>query len=65
MALFKYIIYNLILNQLVSSSTDSSISSSSCYYSSGKAKRCSPEFINAAYNRPVVATNTCGKIHRF
>lgn len=27
---------------------------------SGRAQRCMPEFVNAAFNRSVVATNTCG-----
>ena len=30
-----------------------------CYYSAGKAKFCTPDFINAAFGRTVVATNTC------
>ena len=34
---------------------------SSCYDSrTGQAKKCSPEFINAAYGLKIVASNTCG-----
>lgn len=31
-----------------------------CYDSQGRAKKCTPEFVNAAFNRSVDATNTCG-----
>lgn len=31
-----------------------------CYDSSGRAQRCYPPFVNAAFNVPVEATNTCG-----
>jgi len=31
-----------------------------CYDSSGRAQRCYPPFVNAAFNVPVQATNTCG-----
>ena len=31
-----------------------------CYDHANRPVRCSPDFINAAFNRPVVATNTCG-----
>lgn len=34
--------------------------SSRCYNELGKAQKCVPEFVNAAYNRPVEVTNTCG-----
>ena len=34
--------------------------SSSCYDSAGRAQRCMPEFVNAAFGLPVEATNTCG-----
>lgn len=34
----------------------------SCYDYDNRPKRCSPEFVNAAFNRHVVATNTCGNI---
>ncbi|XP_074654199.1 laminin subunit gamma-1-like [Tubulanus polymorphus] len=33
---------------------------SSCYDLNGKPQRCMPEFVNAAFNLPVHATNTCG-----
>ncbi|XP_025016968.1 laminin subunit gamma-1-like [Tetranychus urticae] len=33
----------------------------SCYDEQGKARRCVPPFENAAYLRPVEATNTCGE----
>ncbi|XP_013412469.1 laminin subunit gamma-1 [Lingula anatina] len=33
---------------------------SSCYTDDGRPQRCVPEFVNAAYGRKVVATNTCG-----
>ena len=35
-------------------------SAQSCYDASGRAQRCSPPFVNAAFNLPVEATNTCG-----
>jgi len=31
-----------------------------CYDGSGRAQRCYPPFVNAAFNVPVEATNTCG-----
>lgn len=31
-----------------------------CYDSAGRAQRCYPPFVNAAFNVPVEATNTCG-----
>lgn len=34
---------------------------SSCYDSAGRAQRCMPEFVNAAFGLPVDATNTCGE----
>ncbi|CAH1787839.1 unnamed protein product [Owenia fusiformis] len=34
---------------------------SRCYDSQGRAQRCMPEFVNAAFNVPVIATNTCGE----
>lgn len=34
---------------------------SSCYDSAGRALRCMPEFVNAAFGLPVDATNTCGE----
>lgn len=33
---------------------------SSCYDARGKPQRCVPEFVNAAFNLKVEATNTCG-----
>ena len=41
-------------------SPSSDLPNSKCYNSNGEPKRCSPDFINAAYNRAVEATNTCG-----
>ncbi|WAR30636.1 LAMC1-like protein [Mya arenaria] len=32
----------------------------SCYDSQGKAQKCVPEFVNAAFNLTVESTNTCG-----
>ena len=32
----------------------------SCYDSQGRAQKCVPEFVNAAFNLTVEATNTCG-----
>lgn len=37
----------------------------SCYDEQGKARRCVPPFENAAYLRPVEATNTCGEKHPY
>lgn len=34
--------------------------SSSCYDQSNRPLKCAPEFVNAAYNAPIEATNTCG-----
>jgi len=31
-----------------------------CYEAAGAAKRCIPEFVNAAFNAPVEASSTCG-----
>jgi len=31
-----------------------------CYDAGGRAQRCYPPFVNAAFNVPVAATNTCG-----
>jgi len=31
-----------------------------CYDAAGRAQRCYPPFVNAAFNVPVEATNTCG-----
>ena len=53
----KIFVYIAILQQFfyfVSSSENN------CYDHANKPIRCSPDFINAAFNRPVVATNTCG-----
>ena len=33
---------------------------SSCYDDAGRAQRCMPEFVNAAFGLPVDASNTCG-----
>ena len=33
---------------------------STCYDDRGKAQRCAPQFVNAAFNQLVEATNTCG-----
>lgn len=57
--ILNFIIYHLVLNQF---SHLASSSESSCYDHSGRAIRCSPEFINAAFNRPVLVTNTCGNV---
>ena len=35
-------------------------SNSACYDRFNNPTRCTPEFVNAAYNAPVEATNTCG-----
>ncbi|XP_065226711.1 laminin subunit gamma-1 [Planococcus citri] len=32
-----------------------------CYNEEGKAQRCIPQFINAAFGLPIEATNTCGQ----
>lgn len=45
----------LIINQLIYL-----VIADNCYAPNGMAKRCSPDFINAAYNRTATATNTCG-----
>ncbi|XP_014671680.1 PREDICTED: laminin subunit gamma-1-like [Priapulus caudatus] len=37
---------------------------SECYLSDGRPQRCIPEFVNAAFQRPVEATNTCGANNR-
>ncbi|XP_046913817.1 laminin subunit gamma-1 isoform X2 [Dermatophagoides farinae] len=34
--------------------------SSSCYDRLNRPLKCAPEFVNAAYNAPIEATNTCG-----
>ena len=31
-----------------------------CYSSTGSAQRCLPPFVNAAYSKTIVASNTCG-----
>lgn len=31
-----------------------------CYDSAGRAVRCVADFINAAFGKPVIASNTCG-----
>lgn len=31
-----------------------------CYDSTGRAIRCVPDFINAAFGKPVVASSVCG-----
>uniref|UniRef100_A0A1I7XEC8 Laminin N-terminal domain-containing protein n=1 Tax=Heterorhabditis bacteriophora TaxID=37862 RepID=A0A1I7XEC8_HETBA len=31
-----------------------------CYEPTGRPVRCVPEFINAAFGKPVIATDTCG-----
>lgn len=33
----------------------------SCYDSAGWPTRCIPDFINAAFGKPVIASNTCGQ----
>ena len=35
--------------------------SNPCYNREGEAQRCVPDFVNAAFNRRVEATNTCGE----
>ena len=37
---------------------------SSCYDQSGLPQYCAPPFQNAAYNKPVEASNTCGLLER-
>ncbi|VDM24665.1 unnamed protein product [Toxocara canis] len=32
-----------------------------CYDSAGRPVRCIPDFINAAFGKPVIASNTCGQ----
>lgn len=53
---------NLIIFLLVisASSIVSQRSESDCYANDGSPQRCIPEFVNAAFQRPVEATNTCG-----
>lgn len=31
-----------------------------CYDSSGRSVRCIPDFINAAFGKPIIASSTCG-----
>ncbi|CAK5074753.1 unnamed protein product [Meloidogyne enterolobii] len=31
-----------------------------CYDSAGRPVRCVPDFINAAFGKPIVASSTCG-----
>ena len=31
-----------------------------CYDDNNRPKRCVPNFVNAAYGKPVIATSTCG-----
>lgn len=51
----------VIIFQLIHSHVVNSLErSNKCYDEYGKAKRCSPDFVNAAYNRTVISTNTCG-----
>lgn len=60
-----FIFYQLALIQqrttLAYSSNEPALLSS-CYDSKGKPIRCSPDFVNAAYNRTVISSNTCGKL---
>lgn len=46
------IVLNLPHNSLAAENT--------CYDSRGRAQKCVPEFVNAAFNLTVDATNTCG-----
>ena len=48
------------LLMLIASATLVKSSMDRCYYEDGSPQRCLPPFINAAYNRTVDATNTCG-----
>jgi coxsackievirus/adenovirus receptor len=41
--------------------TSAQVSRMSCYDELGRAQRCKPPFVNAAFNVPVEATNTCGQ----
>jgi len=36
---------------------------SDCYDAAGVAKKCMPEFINAAFGLKILASNTCGLTH--
>jgi hypothetical protein len=58
--LFGTLLSFLILNQIILIRSEES-----CYNNLGLPKRCSPDFINVAYERPVFATNTCGKLILF
>lgn len=31
-----------------------------CYDNTGRPIRCVPDFINAAFGKPIIASNTCG-----
>jgi len=38
------------------------VNATSCYDTYGRPVRCDPEFVNAAYNKTVIASNTCGSV---
>ncbi|XP_074652992.1 laminin subunit gamma-1-like [Tubulanus polymorphus] len=59
-ALIEVISVHCELNTLENRRSSSHQRPNSCYDQQGKAKRCMPEFVNAAFNLPVHATNTCG-----
>ncbi len=56
-----FLIYVLALIQ-TNHSAYSYNEASSCYDYRNKPVRCSPDFINAAYNRTIMSSNTCGMI---
>ena len=57
------IVYQLSYSSGYSSSNEEELDeASNCYDYKRKPIRCSPDFINAAYNRTIISTNTCGSV---
>ena len=57
----RILLFLLILSLISTHSYDySSFDFESCYDSSGKALKCQPDFVNAAFGKEVIASSTCG-----
>ncbi|XP_050698804.1 laminin subunit gamma-1-like isoform X2 [Eriocheir sinensis] len=57
---YRYPLNEITLEQVGVEPLAPETRSSRCYNELGQAQKCVPEFVNAAFGRPVDVTNTCG-----